>query len=279
MKKTTVLSAEERKAVVLQKVGQYRVMDDVFMRQVFKDDMPLAQHVLRILTGINDLVLEKSETQRDIKSLVGSRSVILDVFGVDSKGKRYDLEVQNGNSVDARRMRYYSAAMDVEYLKPEQDFSALPEQWVIFVMECDEEAKGRGARLFEVLDALTGDGFGDGTHKLVVNGAYRGDNELGRLMADFCQPDPAKIKDALLRERVKYLKDNAKGVSQMSSASEELFNWGRDEGLKQGRDEGAQHKLLENVHSLMETVGWSAQEALDKLKVPKAEQARYLSML
>jgi flagellar biosynthesis/type III secretory pathway protein FliH len=65
----------------------------------------------------------------------------------------------------------------------------------------------------------------------------------------------------------------------MSSASEELFNWGRDEGLKEGRDEGAQQKLLENVHSLMETVGWSAQEALDKLQVPKAEQARYLSML
>lgn len=98
-------------------------------------------------------------------------------------------------------------------------------------------------------------------------------------MADFHQPDPAKIKDALLRERVQYLKDDAKGVSQMSSASEELFNWGRDEGLRQGRDEGDQHRLLDSVRSLMETVGWSAQEALDNLKVPKAEQARYLNML
>lgn len=131
--------------------------------------------------------------------------------------------------------------------------------------------------------ALTGATFDDGTYKLVVNGAYRGDNELGHLMADFCQPDPAKIEDDLLRQRVQHLKDNAKGVEQMSSASEELFNWGRDEGLKQGRDEGlregAQHRLLDNVRSLMETVGWNAQEALDKLKVPKAEQARYLSML
>jgi len=275
MKGTKVLSAEERKKLVLQKVEQYCVMDDVFMRQVFKDSMPLTQHVLRIITGISDLVVKKSETQRDIKSLVGSRSVILDVFGVDSKGKRYDLEVQNGNSVDSRRMRYYSAAMDVEYLKPEQDFSALPEQWVIFVMECDDEAQGRGTRLFENRDALTGATFDDGTYKLVVNGAYRGDNELGHLMADFCQRDPSKIKDDLLRQRVQYLKDNAKGVEQMSSASEELFNWGRDEGLK----EGAQHRLLDNVRSLMETVGWSAQEALDKLKVPKTEQARYLSML
>ncbi len=279
MKDSKVLSAEERKALVLQKVEQYCVMDDVFMRQVFKDDMPLTQHVLRIITGIGDLVLKKSETQRDIKSLVGSRSVILDVFGVDSKGKRYDLEVQNGNSVDPKRMRYYSAAMDVEYLKPEQDFSALPEQWVVFVMESDEEAQGRGARLFENRDALTGDAFDDGTHKLVVNGAYRGEDELGHLMADFCQPDPAKIKDTLLRKRVQYLKDSAKGVDQMSSASEELFNWGRDEGLKEGRDEGLRQGMLNNVRSLMETVGWSAQEALDKLKVPKAEQARYLSML
>jgi hypothetical protein len=35
---TTVLSVEEWKALVLQKVGQYRVRDDVFMRRVFKDD-------------------------------------------------------------------------------------------------------------------------------------------------------------------------------------------------------------------------------------------------
>ena len=54
MKGTKVLSAEERKKLVLQKVEQYCVMDDVFMRQVFKDSMPLTQHVLRIITGISE---------------------------------------------------------------------------------------------------------------------------------------------------------------------------------------------------------------------------------
>lgn len=29
----------------------------------------------------------------------------------------------------------------------------------------------------------------------------------------------------------------------------------------------------------MESVGWTAQEALEKLKVPKSEQERYIAML
>lgn len=53
----------------------------------------------------------------------------------------------------------------------------------------------------------------------------------------------------------------------MRSISQEIF------------DEGATSKLLENVRSLMETAGWSAETAFEKLKVPEADRPRYLSML
>jgi hypothetical protein len=37
--------------------------------------------------------------------------------------------------------------------------------------------------------------------------------------------------------------------------------------------------MLACVRSLMETMGWTAQEALKNLKVPEEERARYLAML
>jgi hypothetical protein len=61
----------------------------------------------------------------------------------------------------------------------------------------------------------------------------------------------------------------------MCAISEEIFNKGREVG----REEGAVNKLLACVRSLMETMGWTAQEALKNLKVPEEERARYLAML
>ena len=106
----------------LQRLRGLRPMDDDFMRCLFKDNLPLAQMVLRIMTGIKDLVLIKEETQRDMKRLVGARSICLDVYGIDSNNKRYDLEVQRADrGARPKRARYHSSAMDIEVLNAKSD--------------------------------------------------------------------------------------------------------------------------------------------------------------
>ena len=65
----------------------------------------------------------------------------------------------------------------------------------------------------------------------------------------------------------------------MCRISEEIFNEGVEQGIEQGIEQGARDKLVENVRSLMETLHLTAQQALDALKVPAAEQARYIAML
>lgn len=78
----------------LQRLRGFRPIDDTFMRCLFRDNLPLAQMVLRIITGKRDLVLTREETQKDLKRLLGARSICLDVHGVDSEYREYDLEVQ-----------------------------------------------------------------------------------------------------------------------------------------------------------------------------------------
>lgn len=43
-----------------------RPFDDDFMRCLFKDNIPLAEFVLRILTDKQDLVITNCEIQKDI---------------------------------------------------------------------------------------------------------------------------------------------------------------------------------------------------------------------
>ena len=78
----------------LAKLRGLRPIDDDFMRCIFRDNIPLAQLVLRIVTGMEDLTVIDLGTQKDLKRLVGARSICLDAYAGDSTGKKYDLEIQ-----------------------------------------------------------------------------------------------------------------------------------------------------------------------------------------
>ena len=71
------LTEEQLREIQLEKIAQLRPIDDIFMRVLFRNNIPLAQYVLRIITGIGDLFVIKEETQYDLERLVGVRSVCL----------------------------------------------------------------------------------------------------------------------------------------------------------------------------------------------------------
>ncbi|KAI4451856.1 hypothetical protein C823_006416 [Eubacterium plexicaudatum ASF492] len=70
--------AERQHQEDLQRLRDLRPIDDDFMRCLFKDNIPLAEFVLRIITDKPDLVITGCETQKDMKRLVGARSICLD---------------------------------------------------------------------------------------------------------------------------------------------------------------------------------------------------------
>ena len=131
------VTAEERKHQEdLQRLRGLRPIDDDFMRCLFKDNIPLAELVLRIITGKPDLVITGCQTQKDMKRLAGARSICLDAYGTDASGKKYDLEVQREDKgADPHRARYHSSVMDVENLDAGQEFSELPDTFTIFIIE------------------------------------------------------------------------------------------------------------------------------------------------
>lgn len=75
--------------------------------------------------------------------------------------------------------------MDIENLHFGQEFKELPDTYTIFIIEKDFYGKGEPVYPIERINLTTGKPFGDGEHILYVNGEYRGESDMGKLMHDF----------------------------------------------------------------------------------------------
>ena len=62
--------------------------------------------------------------------------------------------------------------------------------------------------------------MGDGSHIIYVNGAYKGNDDIGKLIADFHQSDTSKMNYEELRESTEHFKTLQKGDDAMSEAVE-----------------------------------------------------------
>ncbi len=257
-----VLMATERKRQEdLQRLRDLRPIDDDFMRCLFKDNIPLAEFVLRIITDKQDLIITDCETQKDMKRLAGAHSICLDAYGTDADGKRYDLEIQRQEKgADPHRARYHSSVMDVENLRSGQEFRELPDTYTIFITEKDFYGKGMPIYPIERINLATDKPFEDGEHILYVNGQYRGDSDIGKLMHDFNCSSADDMNFELMAERTRYLKENPKGVEEMCKVMEDM----RNESLKEVAKRMLSDGML-TLKKISEYVGLPLEE-VNKLK-------------
>lgn len=225
MSETEQQRKERERQEDLQRLRGFRPIDDDFMRCLFKNNIPLAELVLRIITDKQDLVITDCQTQKDMKRLAGARSVCLDAYGTDSENKKYDLEIQRSDKgADPHRARYHSSVMDVENLDAGQEFAELPDTYTIFITEKDFYEQGKPIYVVERINLTTGKKFEDGEYILYVNGEYRGESELGKLMHDFNCTEADDMNFSLIAERTRYLKENPEGVSEMCKVMEDMRN-------------------------------------------------------
>ena len=284
--------SERLRQEYMARIRGLRPIDDDFMRCLFRDNIPLAQMVLRIVTGIEDLVVTELSVQKDLKRLGDSRSICLDAYAKDSSGKIFDLEIQRADvGADVRRARYHSSAMDIENLKAGQDFSELPETYTIFITENDFFRKGRAVYRFERMDAEDKTPFNDGEHILYVNGAFRDNSDIGRLMHDFSCWNPEDMNYDLLRDKARYFKEDAKGVSDMCRVFEEVKNEGirigeirgkeigEAIGREIGKELGKQEEKLNSIKAIMTSFNLSATQAMEALNVPVDQRDEYAKKL
>ena len=212
----------------LEQLKELRPIDDIFMREMFRNNIPLTEYTLRLITDISDLVVTEVHTQYDLHRLAGSRSLRIDVHGRDSADRRYSMEIERSDKgASPCRSRYISSAMDVEFLNAGDEFTDLPVSYVIFITENDIFERGKLVYCIERINMATGEPFNDGEHIIYLNSSYKceGDvSELAKLAHDFLCNDPDEMFLPLMAETAKYYKTNSEGVEHMCKSMEDRIN-------------------------------------------------------
>lgn len=263
----------------MRRIEQFRLLDDDFFTKCFEEAPECTQLLLHVILDRADLQVEEVKVQYNIKNLQG-RSVRLDVFAVDDAGKRYNIEIQRSDrGAGAKRARYNSSLLDSNILLSGEDTEELPESYVIFITEHDVLGGNKAVYHVERTIRETGSLFGDGSHILYVNGAYRDGTPIGKLMHDFSCIDPDHMNYKLLADRVRYFKRTEKGVRSMCKIMEDFGREVAEEVTKQVTKQVTEQKILEHIKMLIKNLNLTLEEAMDALNIPSEDRAYYRSQI
>lgn len=196
-----------RQAKKLEQIKRFRYIDDTFFSVALDKYKPGVELILQIVTGNQDMRVKTVHTQETVVNLYG-KSVRFDIFAAD-KENRYNCEIQREDrGASPKRARCNSALMDSREIAEGTETSKMPGNIVIFI--CENDVLGCGLPLYHIRRKVeeTNEPFDDGSLIIYVNGAYRGDDSLGRLMHDFFCDRPEDMHYKILADRMQFVKNN-----------------------------------------------------------------------
>lgn len=213
-KKITLQTREE--------IGKLSLMNNAFMNLALENNIPCVEEMLLVILCKSDLVVKRVQTQRMFQGF--NRSIYLDVFAEDSKGILYNIEIQQSDEgADSRRTRFHTGMIDTHSLKAGQDFKELPELYVIFITRNDVLELNQTIYTIHKYIDVSFKPFNDGSHIIYINGSAEDDGtEIWKLVHDLRCTKADEMYFPRLSARVKFLKEDEKGVKIVSNYFEEL---------------------------------------------------------
>lgn len=262
---------QEDLLTVDQIVDDLTLFDDDLMSIVFDSNVEATELLLRIILEQDDLKVISVVGQRELENpIVNGRNIRLDILAKDSNNRYFDIEVQRSTEgAHFRRARFHSSMLDVRMLKEKQKFKELLDSYVIFITEKD--TIGAGLPLYHVNRKIeeTEGVFDDGSHIIYVNGSYKGDDPIGKLVHDFGCKQSDEMYYNELSSGVKHFKETEGGRKLMCEAVEAYGNKRAEAAAEEKRLD----TLFDTIKNLMQSMKWTAEQAMDAMQVSQADQA------
>ena len=153
--------------------------------------------------------------------------------------------------------------MDSRMLKAGQEFSELQDSYMVFITRTDIFKRGIPIYMINRYFEETNELFDDGSHIVYVNGNYKGDDKVSRLMHDFGCKESRDMYYPELAKGVKHFKEEG-GRKRMCEAVEKYGD---------RRAESARlNSLLESIRNLMENMKLGAEQAMNVLGVNDSDR-------
>lgn len=264
-------SAEKQKII-----SSLTLMDDLFMKVVLQDSK-CTEYILQTILDNAKLKLKKQILQKNLPNLHG-HSLILDCLCEDETNNIYNIEIQNNISgAQPKRARYHAALLDTHSLKRGNDFTQLPQSYVIFITAKDVLHGQQQIYHVERIIRESGKPFSDESHIIYFNTSYIDNSPLGKLAEDFHALETSKMHSPILSKRVEVLKSfnaNQKGDQEMNVLLEQY----RQKALREGMEKGMEKGSLANKKA-MKLMGLLAEEGrIEDIKKASVDQ-EYLQNL
>ncbi len=172
-----------------------------------------------------------------------------------------------------RRARFDSSMMDSRMLKEGQEFSELQDSYMVFITQTD--SFGHGIPIYTINQYFeeTEELFDDGSHIVYVNGSYKGNDEIGRLLHDFGCKESKDMYYPELAKGVRHFKEEGRRI--MCEAVERYAKSYAEQCAENAR----LNSLLDVVKNLMESMKWTAEQAMAAMQISDADKDILLKQL
>ncbi len=261
-------------------------LSDNFIFQKVMRNAALCKELLEGILGIHIRRLTFPETEKQIEVYYRSKGIRLDVYVEDERGVIYNIEMQTTGAAETdellRRMRYYQASIDMAILDKGEPYKDLPRTYIIFICTFDMFGCGRSKYTFrhtaEEDPTLIAD---DGTTRIFLSAkGASGDvsQDIARLLR-YIDGAPAEgaFVEAVAAE-VKKIKEKEEMRGEYMVYSAEIQRT-KSESYLEGKLEGRDEERVSSLRNLMENLNLSLDKAMDLLRLPLSERAKYAALL
>lgn len=271
-------------SVKLRELKELNLLDK-FLFDEAMEDREAYQMAVSILMENEVELLEKPETEKELRVSSEIRQVRLDVVGMDKKGKLYYAEMQKRNTGNLiRRSRYYQAQLDVSLLEPgSTDFNLLNDSLFIMIAPFDIFGRGLYRYTFEEVCRECPDlKLDDGAVRVFINTKGTNREDFSQEFLNFMKylenttdenaerSESKRIRK--IHEKVCRIRKSEKAGIKYMQRWEELEyakQDGREEGIKEGIKENALNtakRMLEDGKLTIEKIAEYAGLPLDEVK-------------
>lgn len=243
---------------VITKLEELNLVDKFLFDEVM-EERESYQALISIVLENEIELLEKPQTEKELRVSPQLRQVRLDVVSMDREKKLYHTEMQKENTGSLiKRSRYYQAQLDVSLLEPGSiNFNLLNNSCFILIAPFDIFGRGLYRYTFEGTCRECPDlKLGDGAVRVFINTAGTNREDFSQEFLDLMKyvtettdavagvAESSKIK--LIHKRVKKIKLSEKMGGKYMQRWEEVA-YATQKGIAQGVAKGEQVKLIKLV--------------------------------
>lgn len=211
----------------VEKVQEFRIIDDVFF-EVFAEDIPACQEILRTILDDERLIVKNVIVQKSEKNLYG-RSVRLDALCELGNGSKCNIEVQRAdNDNHLKRARYNASVITTKESVIGQCFDDVLDLYIVYISEFD--FLGGGLTTYHVDKTIRENGVvvDDGLYEIFVNTKIKDGSRISDLMTCFTSKEVNSPEFPAVTKRFNELK-NEGGASTVCDVMEKYLAEARAE--------------------------------------------------